>query len=390
MNRFLTSATIVLTGTIIVSPLSAQGRVVDLTGRPAAALDEPFTAISGVREVAPGVVIISDVRERRLVRSDLANGEVRDIGRQGDGPGEWRLPMAVLPGKGKDTYIPDMMQAKIHVVSPEGAITRSVPMTPPGATGMMMVMPQSADAQGRLYYSGAPISDSGQPSDSIPVQRTDFLAAKPGVDTMAMMPNEIMMTSSATGGGARITMGRPTPYQARDSWTALPDGRVAVVRSKPYRVEIHRAGKQTVVGPTISYSPIKIGAAERNAYRERMKNATGMMITRGGSGGGGVQANTMSLGDQKIPDSDFPDAMPAFDPNNGVVVAPNGEIWVRRSSAASVAQVNYDIFSPATGARIGTAKLRANSRVVAFGVGSVYVARQDQADDLLYLERYGQ
>ncbi len=388
MTTFLTRGTILITGTIIALPLAAQGRTVDLTGQPTATLDEPFTAVSGVREVAPGIVIMSDMQERRLVRSDLGTGEVRDIGRQGDGPGEWRLPIRVFQGTGRDTYVPDLMQAKIHVISPEGKITRSVPMSSPDDAGMSFIMPQGVDAQGRLYYAGSPMSSSGQPTDSIPILRRTFVDGMGAPEIMAKLPNRISMTTTSSG-GARVTMGRPGPFQARDSWTALPDGRVAIVRAEPYHVEIFAAGRAPITGPTIAYTPVTIGKAERDAYRERMKNSTGMMITRGtGSGGGGVSAQTVGVGGGDLPDADFPAVMPAFEGTSDIAVAPNGEIWVRRAAAANARERRYDIFSPATGQRIGTAKLQPTSRVIGFGAGSVYVVRQDPADDLLYLEQY--
>ena len=388
MKSFLTHAAAAVTVTIIALPLPAQGRVVDLTGRPAATLDEPFTAIAAVREVAPNVVIMSDMRERRLVRSDLSTGEVRDIGRQGDGPGEWRLPVTVLPGRGRDSYVADLMQAKIHVVSPDGEITRSIPMTSPGDDGMSLFVPQGIDAAGRLYYTGPPITPTGEQMDSLPIMRKSFLDGAGTPETIAMLPNEMQVTTSSSG-GTRVTMGRPGPYQARDRWAPLPDGRVAIIRAKPYRVEIRSPGKAPIIGPAVSYTPVKVGKAERDAYRERMKNSTGMMITRGaGSGGGGVSAQNVPVGGSEIPDSDFPDVMPAFESTSDIAVAPNGEIWVRRTAAANARERNYDIFSPATGQRVGTAKLRATSRVIGFGAGSVYVVRQDPADDLLYLERY--
>lgn len=388
MTSLLTRAAVAITVTIIALPLPAQGRVVDLTGRPAATLEEPFTTIAGVREVAPNVVIMSDMQERRLVRSDLRTGEVREIGRQGDGPGEWRLPVNVFPGAGRDTYVPDLMQAKIHVVSPEGEITRSVPMTSTDDGGMSILIPQGVDAAGRLYYTGPPITESGEQMDSIPILRRKFVDGGGTPETMAMLPNPIQMLTSSSG-GARVTMGRLGPYQARDRWTVLPDGRVAIVRAKPYHVEIHAAGRRPIIGPTVAYTPVKVGKAERDAYRERMKNATGMMITRGtGSGGGGVSAQTVGVGGSDMPDSDFPEVMPAFEGTSDLAVAPNGEIWVRRAAAANARERSYDIFSPATGQRVGTARLGPDSRVVGFGTGSIYVVRQDPADDLLYLERY--
>ena len=94
----------ILTGAALVAALPvalvAQQKTVALTGAPVAALDEPFTTISGVREVAPGKVVVADPRDGRLLMADLGANSFRDIGRKGGGPGEWQMPLSVLPGPG--------------------------------------------------------------------------------------------------------------------------------------------------------------------------------------------------------------------------------------------------------------------------------------------------
>ena len=85
-------------------------------------------------------------------------------------------------------------------------------------------------------------------------------------------------------------------------------------------------------------------------------------------------------------DADFPATMPPFI-GSAVRATPDGEIWIGRSHTASAKTWTYDIFDGA-GRPLGTAVLRANSTVVGFGPKSVYVARVNPDDDLVYLEKF--
>lgn len=372
---------------VVCSPLASQGRTVDLTGQPTSSLHEPFTNVGGLAEVSTDVAILTDLIEQRLVRVDLRTGEVRNIGRQGSGPGEWRLAMSVLRGKDGQLMVPDVMLGRMHVVSGDGKITSSTPMTAGTAAsaGSPLFVPQGVDNAGRLYYTGAPVSRDGAPVDQVPILRTT-LGSKGPPDTLAMIPTGTVFRMDRESPEAEITSSGPKPFSPRVEWSVLPNGGVAIVHHSPYRVEI-RTGARPIIGPEVAYTPVPVGKAERDGYREQRRNATGMIVMGGGSQSG-VQTRAAPVDGNNIPDTQFPKVLPPFLPGDAVVVAPSGEIWVRRTAPASAPTVTYDIFSPTTGARIGTAKLRPHSRVVAFGQNSAYVVRQDPVDDLLYVERY--
>src|SRR4051812_2522918 len=80
-------------------------RLLDLTGKPTAITDEPFTKISGVREVPGGRVIVTDAMERSVSLVDLGRHSRATIGRQGEGPGEYHYPSAPFAASGVATWI---------------------------------------------------------------------------------------------------------------------------------------------------------------------------------------------------------------------------------------------------------------------------------------------
>ncbi len=98
-------------------------------------------------------------------------------------------------------------------------------------------------------------------------------------------------------------------------------------------------------------------------------------MTAGGPGRGGP------------PRTDWPAVMPPFATNRfgPARVAPNGELWVPRSRVATDAST-YDVFD-AGGRRVSRVVMPKGTRVIGFGVGTVYAFRMDE-DDLVYLQRY--
>lgn len=355
---------ILLWGTLLlVAPLPAQRRV-DLTGAPIATIAEPFTSIGGVREVPGNRAITTDFREVKVLLLDFARGTVQPLSRRGGGPGEYQFPTLVLPGRGTDTWIVDVPQSKVHIVSATGAFTGSI--TPPPQPGLPTVMsPRAVDRDGRFYFQGPSFDrETMTVADSIPLLRWD-----PGtqrMETIGRIPTDM------PGGLAEVRSREMNarlgarPFVAQAAWAPLPDGRVAVVHPSPYRIDVLTADGRAVRGPAQPYAPIRVTAADHDAFRAALP-ARGDM--------------------PPIPEGFIPATKPPFSGEGAVRVTPEGEIWVLRNRAAADPTPTYDIFD-ATGKLTGRAMLKPNSRVVGFGTAVVYVARQDPADDLRYLEKY--
>jgi len=381
---------------VVVSPLAAQGRAVSLTGKPVAELEEPFTQITGIRELPGNRAVVVDAQEKTLQMVDFGKRSLSKISRNGSGPGEFQFPMSAFAGPANVTWVADPMMQKIHVVSPDGKITSAL-LTPGGDGPGSLIFPQGVDAKGRLYFQGNGFTPGqSTPSDTVPIVRWDPAVKR--VDTVAWIPSGLITSVSGGGNRASFTI-RMNPYSKADAWGVLPDGRVAIVRADPYRVDIVEAPGRVRKGAAVAYTPVKIGAAERDAYRKGQGSGGGgggsaVMLTRsvGGSstsGGGGAPSAGTSVSRATpgaVADADFPPVMPAF-PARGVRTTPEGEIWVLRNRAASDKTPTYDIFD-GTGKLVGKATLKPNSAIVGFGAGTAYVARQDPEDDLRYLEKY--
>jgi hypothetical protein len=357
------------TAVVAALPLSAQRLVINLGGKPERTLAEGFSSVTGVRELSPTTAIIVDAIERRIALVDFATGHVTNIGRVGGGPGEFQMPNSVLSAPRGETWVPDLLANRVHVIS-GGKIVRAI-APPADQLGAISFQARGIDNAGNLYVPLYGRRDEPGGSDSLRVLRWNTISGR--IDTVTRIASGF----AAAGSGAVWT--------AIPNWVALPDGRVAIVRPSPYRVDFVAPGGRLTRGPEVAVTPIRVTDAERNAYRAARAVAPRNGELSRTKDGARLTQDTRPLA--PVPDDAFPATLPPFVGQLAARATPEGHIWVQRSRAASDSIPKYDIFD-GSGALVGAAMLRPRSAVVGFGAGTVYVARQDPADDLRYLEQY--
>ena len=422
------SAAVALLAGAAVAPaaLAAQQLPVRTMSRPAAEFAEPYSAVRGVRELADGRLIVTDNRDKVVQLVDLRTGRATTLGREGSGPNEYQMPMAVLPLPGDSTMVADALNARFLLLGPGGTLAgtwapataeaggaggdrapRTVVGGPPaggvaggrapqgavmsfgGGGPMQIIGARATDAQGRLYMTGAPIAmtpEGPKAADSVPVLRVNRRTMV--TDTMAWLrPPRGNTNVNASGGNMSIRIGGG-PFAADDGWTVLPDGRVVVVRHTDYHVEVYPATPKgtPVRGTPVRATPLRVTEAEKKAWREERASSAPVAIamTRtDGPGGSSTRTAPASLAQQE-PDS-WPEVMPFFQ-SGQVYTAPDGSIWVGRYRSASDKTPRYDVFD-ATGKHTGQVVFPARTRIVGFGKGTVYTVRADE-DDLQYVQKW--
>ena len=356
---------------------------------PAAEVAEPFSAIGGVRELRDGRVLVVDRREKAVRMVNTTTGAVTQVGREGSGPGEYGLPMMLMPLPGDSTLLFDGVNARYQVIDPAGEMAGSFSLAGEARPGALAIgLPRGADGAGRLYFLQRNfMSDPAGRADSAAIVRYD--RGRKAVDTVTYVGMPPAVVQSSGGGGqrnVRITMA--APFTPQDEWAVGSDGRVALVRVADYRVEWVAPNGQRVRGPAHPYTPVKVTSADRDAIREQRQRGGGMAVVRtiGGPPGGGSGAQ--SAGSAQLPPPDvgeLPDVKPPFT-SGAAVVAPDGALWVLRTRPAEDKVPSYDVFD-SFGRRVGRVVLPRDTRLAGFGQRSVYLVRTD-ADDLEYLQRY--
>ena len=388
MRRSLALATALLLGAV---PAFAQAPLKTL-GKPDAEYAEPFTQISAVRELRDGRVLVSDVRDKTVQLVDLKAKAATKVGREGSGPGEFALPARLLALPGDTSLVYDPLNRRFLVIGPDGKPGPFASYESESSEGPRISLgARYTDARGRLYSQGSSFraGPNGAPtsSDTSPILRLDRLTKK--TDTLAWVHTpKAVITTSQGGSNVEIRAGGGNPFAAADDWAVTPDGRLAVVRVKDYHVDWYAPNGQRTSGAAVAYDRVKVTEDDKKAWRERRANGGGGIMVRRevGPGGASQSAGVAAAGAMQLPEpTDWPDVKPAFT-GNAAAAAPNGELWVLRTRSAKDKIPTYDVFD-ASGRLVSRVALPAETRLVGFGKGTVYLARSDE-DDLQYLQRY--
>jgi len=342
---------------------------------------EPFSYLSGVRELADGRILAADPMSQVLLRLNLDAGTADTIGRHGKGPQEYEGPDQVFPLPGDSTLLVDLGNGRLIVVDPEGRFVEWTPMTTATDDGLgRTVHPNFADAAGNLY-DGGPYSPEGPP------------------DTTAL--HKIVR---ATGEETRIAAAWHTAYvrpqrgakrpmlRPHDDWAVGSDGRVAVIRANGYSVDWYFPDGRVVKGPTNEAEAYPMGLPEKEAALEHA-NANGISSFAQYSEAG-MQNLRMSRGFPAgtFPGIDglaWPENLPVFHVGE-TLVSPRGEAWVHRMMPAG-GPGRIEVFDERA-IRVGLIELPPQSKVIGFAAGGepgseVYVARTDDVG-LIWLERF--
>lgn len=356
-------------------------------GTPIARFEEPFIEVGGVRELRDGRVIVLDRRDQQLHLVDFTTGTATPIGRQGDGPGEYRLPLQLWPLPGDSTGVHDMARPQgLFIVRPDGRAggLLSTSGDPPGSS--RLITPHAVDQWGRYYLLDRPGMSpvgAGRPAaspDATPIARVD---PRTGIwETVAHIDGRVNRAHFRNQQG---TPGLLPPFSTADQWAVALDGRIAIVTVTPYQVTFVHPNGQTARGPELPAERIRLSAGHRAAWLEDSQRPRATI-----SGGANQQTSYGFRSMNRPPPTDWPEYLRPFvlsgsDRTPTVQFAPDGTLWIHRTTAAG-APPAYDLID-ASGRLAMRLTLPRRSILVGFGAASVYLVHLDD-DDLQYLRRH--
>jgi hypothetical protein len=340
-------------------------------GKEEGADNEVFSQIPSITFDAASNLYVLDRDNARVLVFGKDGRFVRQIGKQGEGPGEFRIPAAVAPLDGGRIAVYDMAGRNISVFTPDGRYESLIRITEPvGAFPQMRTF-----ARGGVLLTGTQMSASpGQPptvSDSLPIL---WQAATDDAPTRALVrvpsvPPVVNASGSQNNREVRVTP--PPVFSPIVSWSALPDGRLAVSSSTDWRIQIFSPEGRP---GTVLERPIRARAvSERDRQRAREQRRANLE-----SGAGGVRVEnvngrermTVGGGGQGIPPEQierilaslqFAETVPVI---SGVRADPEGRIWIQREGGPGQERGPIDLIAP-DGHYIGT--IRGEALPDAFG-----------------------
>lgn len=331
----------------------------------------PFTAITSVRELSDGRVLVGDAGEIRLVVVDWRGPEVEVLGRVGDGPLEYRAVGRLCALRGDSTLFVDGYSGRwLLVVGSElqGALTqgslRGLPVSHllgVDSLGDVLVQRDAGYTTGSRRLSGA---------DSLILE----LAVRGSNERLSVAAVEGAATDLRVqrgGGGGPNLLLDGTPLSSTGLGLLTPDGWVAVAHPDPYRVEWRAPDGSWIRGRALVPSLARVTREERCFALARWL--------------GNKPCNPDVVGG-------WPEVVPAFLPKRGpgspptLLAAADGTLLVWRTPTVSEPHPRYDLVDR-RGVLVGTLTLSDNERLVGFGPGHVYSVASD-AFDLQSLRRH--
>ncbi|HEV8410362.1 MAG TPA: hypothetical protein VGQ30_07625 [Gemmatimonadaceae bacterium] len=312
-NRFIAAAV-----TAIASVAGAQTPPpVRNIGPVLASSTEPFAAVSQVRALPGGRVIMHDLTGRRVVLLDSTFKSVTVIADTTPATGNAygsRLG-GLIAYRGDSTLFVDPQSISMLVIDPKGKIVRTIAAPLPNEVNALIGGQNGTpgyDPQGRLVYRSqirpnmnfskatAGLPQMPQLPESSIVVRVDLKTRK--VDTAATfrIPKlTFNMTRDDNTGRVQIsTTVNPMPWT--DDWALLADGTLAIVRGQDYRVDLVSPDGKLTQGSKMAFDWQRMTDEDKRALIDSTRDA--MEKTRAAQ----QAAQALASGDAKVTDPAAP------------------------------------------------------------------------------------
>jgi hypothetical protein len=325
--------------------------------------DRHFTWLTSLRELRDGRVIVVDNRENRLEVLDTTLRFSAAIGREGDGPGEFRRAGWIYPLAGDSSIVTDPQFRHWYLLDGTRIARRITGQDP--ALRYFDPIILGADATGQVLGAKADRRTSPGAIMSIQADSLVLLLGRLGsgdVDTIAILKGQAKQNVVQRTGGAPSNL---SPFTTEDLGQLFGDGWIAVARVEPYRVDWRRPDGQWIQGPPLRFDAKRIGEREKCAV---------------------IQAYTTPERPCDPDRIDAPDVLPPFLPiaSTGMFAPasptlhamPDGRLLIRRTPGTVSSSARYDIIDR-RGTLVSTLTLPANEAVVGFGEKSIYIVATD-------------
>ena len=399
-------------------------------------------AVSGIRALPNGRVLVNDIGGRRVLLFDSTLSLVTVVA---DTTRATANAYGVRPGglfacRSDSTLFVDPASLSMLLSDANGKIARVMSAPRAQDIGCLIGGPFGApgfDPSGKLVYRAPPnfaafargpgangLPPIPAPPESAAIVRFDLASRTVDTATFFKTPKIVMNVTRTNDGGVRV-LPFMNPLPQGDDWALLPDGTIALVRTRDYHVDFLSPDGKLTSAAKISYPWERLTDSGKVAFIDSARVAIekqrasgqfgfglggggGVQVTVGGPAGGPGGGATRGGGDganrttvtttagpptgpggaqlpplQMIAPTELPDYKPAFLPGSTRVDA-EGNLWVRTTQNVDARPV-YNIINR-KGELVDRLQLPANRVLVGFGEGgAVYLAVRDAG--VVHLER---
>jgi hypothetical protein len=283
---------------------------------------EPLGAVSSVRPLQDGRVLVNDILGRRVVLFDSSLSTVTVVADTTSATANAYGTRAggLIAFRGDSTLFADPASLSMLLIDPNGKIARV--MSAPSDIAFLIGGPfgnPGFDPNGKLVYRAPPNFFRGPPPnagpgnrppqiptppDSAAIVRYDLATRKVDTATFFKTPKMTLQTTQSPEGMLRV-MPILNPLPQGDDWALLSDGTIALVRGKDYHVDWLNPNGSITASPKIPFQWERLSDEAKVAFVDSAKIAIeklrasgqfnfggGPMITRGTAGGTATPAGT--------------------------------------------------------------------------------------------------
>ncbi|MCG6957659.1 MAG: 6-bladed beta-propeller [Gemmatimonadetes bacterium] len=367
---------------------------------------ETFGDVRGVAFDGAGNIYIFDTQNFRVVEVDKTGKFVREVGKQGEGPGELRVPVSFTVLRNGTIVIADMGHRAYVIYGPDGAYQRMVSF---GGDGNVVRVGQIyPDPRGESVLTGGSsmtvsmsVGPGGPPKgpETRPIERV-ALSGEEAIGTTlvdAWKPPVDSKPQEISGGGLRFraAMAGPRTFEPGLFMGPLPDGGVAYADSSTYTVKVTdgSGALQRILRRPFTPKPVteSMQAAEKKRRLAELEAGQGprvrMMVSSGGAPARPVSPDAVKeMMKGQIDQMQFYPELPVI---MNLSTGWGGKIWVVRRGAKPADVGPVDVLTPsgqyvgtyATGTLPFAEDLGKQSMQVAFGPdGLVAHVEKDEMD----------
>ena len=360
---------------------------------------EQFGRVGRVAFDGAGRLYIFDTQASRVFVVDTGGSLIREIGRTGEGPGEFRSVMEMVAMEDGGVVAVDIEHRAYHLFDPNGDFVRMVRMggDPSSTTVSAHMALRGSDALitvagGRtIAFSGFISTGGGMPRPPDPTSRPILRVLLEGEE---MVRDTIAEGWQPPTGESETGSRRELEFSPELYWGVLPDGTVAFSDSSAYDIRIAAAGAGVTRVLTRPLRPEPVTGRFISAERDRrLRELEARPDDELGGGRFIVEGRVLTRDPEevrarqreRIENLQFYYEVPVI---RGLSASWNGRIWVQRRGDEPVSDGPVDVLDM-VGRYVGSYPAGATQIPDAFGPGGLvaFIERDDLGVQTVVVKR---
>jgi uncharacterized membrane protein YgcG len=374
-------------------PLAGTPAQVFAIGRAEGAAHEMFGIVAGVAFDAAENLYVLDRQSARVMVYDRTGRFLRQIGREGQGPGELMVPLSLAIAGDGTVIVSDIGRRGYSLFRPDGTFLRNVVVENwmPGFSGGIGWHPRG----GVVATYREPMGQAGQGSvtrtqNVLPLLYQPLAGGEP--TRLYDIPQSIRVEQQSSGANQmRMRIQPPPMFSPVVLFGVIPNGQMALSFTSGYTVRILDANGQTA---RYLQRPVRTRLTTeadrqraRESQRETLASGRGAIRVTIGGGGGRAGGGGGGMGAQEIErmlgEMRFADTIPAL---RGLRVAPSGKLWIERTGPVVGEPGPIDLVTP-EGNYLGTITGSRLPDAISRGGLAAYIERDENDVERVIVRR---